>query len=680
MSMLQFVNPGFLWLALLGILPPLIHLLGRRKPRRLRFPPFEFVRRCEEKSRSRRRLRSMLLLVLRTLLLVFVPLAIARPFLAAPAAAQGTGFALQVVILDNSMSASQAAGGETALDRMKQRAREIASATSPANRFVLATAANPPALVTPFPAASPDLAREAIGSVKPTYASTSIGGAVGLARGLVEAAAPQSAKGYLLSDLARHAFREAEDLSIGLGDERVSFEIFDPVPNPGQNLSLVSAEVRGTAEGVRITATIANHSRAAAGTEIKVSIAGAALRPAAVEVPARGTAEAVFETAHDRRSPVFAEVALHPDALTQDNVLPFARPPGRETAVLLVNGDPRTVSHADETFYFERALSAGGEGAFVVMSTFPEALPDDLSRFDAIALLNCGPFATAAATRLDEFVRGGGGLLVSAGDHTDPASHNAMGWLPARFPQSASANAAPGLLVPAAGHPALSPFAGGAEGLGVVKITRRFELVPAPGAQVFLETADGRPLSAAGRHGDGRVIVFGSSLDRDWGDWPIRPSYLPAMGAFVKYLSRGREAWETYELRVGEKRVLKIEACPATLRAAGGNPEPQELQCRAENGGAVATVSGPPEPGLYEITTPAGRTAYLVVRTDPAESDLEKTPREEVEAALGIKGRSALRSLVGFGANEGSGPALWSWVLLAIVLVLGAEQWVTRRG
>lgn len=679
MSALQFVNPGFLWLALLGVLPPLIHLLGRRKPRRLRFPPFEFVRRCEEKSRARRRLRSILLLVLRTLLLTLIPVAVARPFFAPPAATAGTGFSLQVVILDNSMSASQTAGGESALDRMKQKAHEIASATSPANRFVLVTAADPPVLVTPFPLASADLAREALSSVKPTYAATSVGGAIGLARGLVEVAAPQSAKGYLLSDLARHAFREAEDLSIALGGERVPFEVFDPLPNPGQNLSIQSAEVRGTTGGVRIAATVANHSRAAARTEVKAGIAGEALRPAALEIPARGTAEAVFETSHDRRSALFAELTLQPDALAQDNTLHLARPPGRETSILLVNGDPRTVTHADEAFYFERALAARGEGAFVVMSTFPEAFPEDISRFDAVALLNCGALGAATTTRIEAFVRQGGGLLMATGDRTDPPSHNAMGWLPARLPQAATANAAPGLVIPAAGHPALAPFAGGAEGLGAVRITRRFDLITAPGAQVFLETGDGRPLAAAGRHGDGRVVVFGSSLDRDWGDWPIRPSYLPAVGALVKYLSRGREAWETHESRVSEKRVIKLESCPARLAAAGGG-EPRELPCRTENGSGVVNVPGLPEPGLFEITTSAGRAAFLVVRTDPAESDLEKAPREEVEAALGIKGKSALRSLVGFGGPEGSGPAIWSWVLLVIVLVLGAEQWLTRRG
>ena len=694
MGALQFSHPAFLWLALLAALPPIIHLLGRRKPRRLVFPPFEFVRRLEEKSRARRKLRSILLLVLRTLLLLRVPAALARPQLAAAVAAPGGPFEVEVVIIDNSMSASQQAGGETALEKLKRRAGEIAGGATPSRRVLVIGAAHPAALLTPFAASSPALAREAVAAVRSTHAATAIGAAVGLARAALDAAGPVAAKGHLLSDLSRHAFREAEDLSIVVGGGRIPWEIYDPVPEPGVNLAPAAAAVRGTRGGARVTVTVANHGRAAAKAELTLRAGAQPPAVVSIEVPPRGTAEAPFDIDAERAaggahaSPsasgpaaagVSGEVTLGPDTLAQDNLLAFASPPGRETSVLLVNGDPRTIKFADETFYLERALKAGAGGEFVVSSVFPEAIPDDLARFDVVALLNTGPLDAAPAARLEDFVKAGGGLLVAAGDHTDPRALGALAWLPAGLAPATTTPARAGLVDAAPGHPALAPFTTGDEGLAGVKVARRFELFPRQGAVTLLQADDGRPLAVAGRHGDGRIIVFGSTLDRDWTDWPIRTSYLPAMRSFAKYLSRAQAAWAVEEARVGEKRAVRVDGCPAALASTSGRAA-VEITCRADGDAGVAAFTAPDEPGLYELSGGGRRAAFVVVRTDPAESDLDKAPRAEVEAALGAVKRSGLSALVGLGGEPGKGPPLWSFILLAIALALGAEQWITRRG
>lgn len=691
MGTLGFAHPGFLWLALFAALPPIIHLLGRRKPRRLVFPPFEFVRRLEERSRSRRKLRSILLLALRTLLLLLIPAALARPQLVDPGAAPGTQFDVAIVIVDNSLSAAQASGGETALDKIRRRASAIAAGATAAHRVLVVSAAQPPALLTPFPAASPALAREAVAQARQTYAATAIGGAIALARAAIDATPPASAKGHLLSDLSRHAFREAEDLSITLGGARVPWEIVDPVPAPEPNLAPVAALVRGSSVNV----TVANHSRGAVKAGLKLRAGSKPQPDAALDVPARGTAEASFDIAADRAAGIVGEATLAPDALPLDNTLAFASPPGRETAVLIVDGDPRTMKYADEAFYLEKALKAGAAGEFSVSTTFPESIPDDLSRFDVVAVLNAGPLGAAPAARLESFVNAGGGLLLAAGDRTDPRAWNALAWLPAQLAAAPTAPSRQGLSPGVQGHPALAPFNAGDEGLGGVKVSKRFELVLNVGAAPILLAGDGRPLAAAGRHGDGRIIVYGSTLDRDWSDWPIRTSYLPAMRAFMKHLSRAQAAWAVEELRVGERRAVRVDACPATLASvpqvrdsagmASSGAVPQgkaapEVSCRDDGGVMTATIGAPAVPGLYALDAGGRRAAYVVVKTDPAESDLEKAPRAEVEAALGAARRSGLSALVGLGSEPGKGPPIWSWLLLLAALALGAEQWLTRRG
>ncbi|MGH7606228.1 MAG: BatA domain-containing protein, partial [Gemmatimonadales bacterium] len=102
---MSFLHP----LALLGLaaaaIPALLHLLQRRIPPELDFPPLRYLREVERQSARRLRLRHLLLLVLRTALIVAIVLAAARPLIPVTTGGQaGVGGAHEptalVVMLD----------------------------------------------------------------------------------------------------------------------------------------------------------------------------------------------------------------------------------------------------------------------------------------------------------------------------------------------------------------------------------------------------------------------------------------------------------------------------------------------------------------------------------------------------------------------------------------------------
>ncbi|HEY3280065.1 MAG TPA: BatA domain-containing protein, partial [Gemmatimonadales bacterium] len=72
---MSFFHP----LALLGLaaaaIPALLHLLQRRTPPELEFPPLRYLSEAERRSARRLKLRHLLLLLLRTALIVTVVLA-----------------------------------------------------------------------------------------------------------------------------------------------------------------------------------------------------------------------------------------------------------------------------------------------------------------------------------------------------------------------------------------------------------------------------------------------------------------------------------------------------------------------------------------------------------------------------------------------------------------------------
>jgi len=79
--MINFANPWYLLFMPLATGPLILHLLSLRKMRRVEFSSLFFLRRLRERRFRWLRLRDILLLILRTLFLVFLVLALAGPIL-----------------------------------------------------------------------------------------------------------------------------------------------------------------------------------------------------------------------------------------------------------------------------------------------------------------------------------------------------------------------------------------------------------------------------------------------------------------------------------------------------------------------------------------------------------------------------------------------------------------------
>ena len=142
----------------------------------------------------------------------------------------------------------------------------------------------------------------------------------------------------------------------------------------------------------------------------------------------------------------------------------------------------------------------------------------------------------------DAFVRAGGGLLVTMGDRVKPQELNAaLGpLLPRTLRDVRAAGDAAALdeggdrrsarlSVFDRSHPILRPFGDPAGSLGRARVGRYMLLDPAADAAgvVVMATDDGAPFLLTRTVERGRVALLTGTLDRDWGDLPIRPAFLP---------------------------------------------------------------------------------------------------------------------------------------------------------
>ncbi|MCA9244881.1 MAG: BatA domain-containing protein, partial [Phycisphaerales bacterium] len=74
-----FASPSMLWWAMAASVPLIIHLLSRRRYRRVPWAAMEFLNRAVKKIRRRLRFENLLLMLLRMAVLLLLALAFANP-------------------------------------------------------------------------------------------------------------------------------------------------------------------------------------------------------------------------------------------------------------------------------------------------------------------------------------------------------------------------------------------------------------------------------------------------------------------------------------------------------------------------------------------------------------------------------------------------------------------------
>jgi hypothetical protein len=697
-----FANPALLWGLLAAAIPVAIHLFFRRRPRPTPFPAIDFILRARKETQRRLRLRKILLFAARTLILAAVATAIARPHAVEPggAAPVAVGPRATALVLDASGSMRYRLGGRTLFERALEDLQATLSGLGPEEPVTVLVcngdghAPEPPSFDR---AAAHRLLERATAAAAYADLTTCVQAA---ARALSAAKAQEGLGKRIVvaTDLAASAWRlDAPPPTVDgpQGPVRPEVSVLDAARGealPNRAVVGLEAEPDPAAgpRGYKFTATLANHGPEALrelplslstglGPEQKVAIR------AFTEVPARGVARKSLLHAFPAGGPAAVQLSLPGDALPVDDARALVVDVPRDVRALVVDGAPSPVKYRDAAYFVESAL-ASSSSPVRPRVVDAEALPqEDFSRYDLVFLLDVRSVGAKAA-ELQRFVEGGGGLFISVGSQVDPELYGRelAGLLPMTLhvektaaPHGAGGAGSARFAEVDFDHPALSVFSGEArEGLLGTRTYRYLLASPAragPPAHVLAAFDDGAPALVECRRGKGRVLLFTSSADRDWTDWPIRTSFLPAMQRFAAYLSGGLGAHREAATTVGTRRLLRLPEGEALAGLVGpdgrehGLPELTRTGLASEAGGVSWQ---PPEPGVWQVKVSVRGEERLdpalafAVWPDARESDTRRLEPSELTSWLG--GESHAR--VAAEQRRGAGPELPLW---SILLVLG---------
>ena len=699
---MTFGNPWMLLGALGALIPLLVHLFDRRRPRPHPFGPLAFVLRSQKRTASRLKLKRLLLYVLRTLILLAIPVALARPeWRRDTATAQVVkGPAATAIILDASLS-MRWSDGTSLFERGRDEARDALKDLLPEEPATVLVCTESPAAPPP-PGFDRGRLRGLVDEAKPTYGAADLSRCMDMAARALEENPMPGKRLVVVSDMTAGAFRlEAPPPTVkGPTGAAVKPEVVLRDAAEGEdalnNHAIVDLKVEPALQAgpraFQFTFTVRNFgAEAVKDLEAAVRVGETTLAKGFVDVPAGGTTQKALTVRFPQGGTVVGQVTLAPDALVEDDRRAFVLPVPRALKALVVNGAPHATRYRDEAFFVDAALTAPGSPVEVATRDAEVGLREDFSTYDLVLLLNVTAPGADDARRLAEFVENGGGLFISMGDRVNTEAYNeqlsAVLPRPLRLVRTSVEREDPDaetktarLAKVSVEHVLFSPFTGRAqEGLIGARFYKYMLLEAdnpgSPGtSQVLATYEDGAPAVAVMRKGKGRVALLTSTVDRDWSDFAIRTSFLPLMQRFAAYLTGSLEEREEIRVRVGEGATLRPEGTQKVTAVRA--PDGSEVPMKEQPDGSL--VAGPvTEPGAYSVLGADGKAVpalSFAASLDPVESDLGRVPQDTLTAYFG-------EETVKVSSGDADKPSvpLWTWLILAACLAFFFEGTLLRK-
>jgi hypothetical protein len=308
----------------------------------------------------------------------------------------------------------------------------------------------------------------------------------------------------------------------------------------------------------------------------------------------------------------------------------------------------------------------------------------------------------ASARLLEDFVHGGGGVLIVAGEAASwPAS--APDLLPGTLGPVEDREAGRGgrLGFLEYGHEVFEIFAGPRSGdFSGARFFRARSFAPADSATVLARFDDGSVAMAEVRRGEGSVVVWTSTLDAYWNDLALQPVFLPFAHRLVEHLSGRADAlpWVTagQVVDLADSRALEAAGLVSARAAAFAPDEDQVALTPAGRSVPLPAGEGPrylpfEERGFYVIRPPGTepeRPFTVAVNVDLAESALARLDPQEMVAQLAGPGAAPEQGPTFEAAalarvEQERRQSLWRYLLVAGFLLLlaetGVSNWLSRR-
>lgn len=693
---MNFLNPLFLIGLAAAAIPIALHLLNLRKLKTVEFSTLRFLKELQKTKIRRLKLKQIILLILRTLIIIFAVLAFARP------AIRGTlpfmesyARTSSVIIIDNSFSMDVSDEFGNRLNQSRNSANRILSAMKDGDETAIIEAASPPnptqfSLSTNFAHL-----KEQISNVKISYRRADLENALRRAVNILSESKNLNKEIFIITDAQSNVFHSEMKDTAQLFNENISIFTI-PVGASSradiQNLSIdtlnVITKIFQSGKPVEIEARIRNNSKRTANNIVaSLLFDGERSAQRSVSIPAGEVRQVTLSAIPKKAGATAGWVEIEGDALESDNsrYFGFILPEKPELAII---GNPASVS------FLSLALKAAGGGeSSARIKTF--GVPDfpgmDLSQFD-ILLISGGPLTHTDFQRIAEFVNTGGSVMLFADEQT-PSKTLSEGLATLGF-NSSIAQAFPEnqyarFTTVDRHHPLFDGvFKGTTESKEIVESPNIYKAAPAEGGFVIVEMPGGAFL-AESKLGEGKIIYCAVPANTSWSNFPMTGIFPAVVFRGTAYLAANESAGA--ELMPGEPFMLALpkkqggESNMKLIDPAGNETFHQPVKLPS---GTFLSFEGFNQLGSYRIENSKGRQFSIIsVNPSPSESNLAPIKEADMAKWLEVRFPNAFVEFISPSDNLSkgltrarTGTELWQLFILLAIFTAIAEMIVARVG
>jgi len=674
---MQFAQPAALWGLLLALVPLLVHLFSFRAPRRILFSNVSLLKEIREQNRKRSHFKHLLILACRTLAIILMVLAFARPQWNASGDAQASlrkGY--HSVFLDNSPSMSLAGEAGILLEQAREAARSLAQQLPATDQFQLITHELAPASQRWL---GRDEFIQALGQVTTTSGVRPLNQIRERQLELMRfTGVTQQSRIYWLGDFQQSAYALADipaDTSIELHLLQFSPA---PIAHVYIDTAYVGQPLLQTGQAAQLILVVRNGgSRDAEGVRILMEMDGAQKGLSTLDVPAYGTASDTLGFTPDKAGILTARLSVEESGLDYD----------RHWFMRLEVADQLPLLHITESEAspYVAGLFSGDEFINYSVSSRLNIDYNQLSASKGVILDRLSQLSSGLVSALNEKMQTGGSVVVLPSGLSDPSAINALltatgggkcASIVAQKQQVARIDVQDPLYQ--------ETFERIPEQLALPAVSKYWSATLLPDDYTLMQLSDRSPWLIRRRVGAGQMLILLSAPEKEWTDFPEQALWVPTL--YRAILMAGGNLPSSWRLGNALRIELNIPGARADglISLVNGAQKLIPQVRRQGNRLSLSVVDGIMAPGHYSVMLDAQSLADEVValNSSSAESQLQYWTSESLSDFSQERGWNSYvlndSTVAGGLVAEAGSSGVWRWLLAGLLLCLMLEMFLVR--
>lgn len=412
------LNPTVLLGLLAASIPILIHLLNFRKLKKVEFSTLTFLKELQKSKIKKIKIKQWLLLALRTLIIIFLVLAFARPTLenvnfAGTASAAKSSIAF---VLDNSLSMSYLTEKGSNFNRSKKIIKDILKQFDDGNEFYFVTTSD-----SVKETSNKQNAEQILDDIKITQIVNPTSSAIEKAKDILTKSQNINKEIYVISDFQESTFLH-KDTIMSDSNENIKLYYFDLSINQPENYSVSNLKLKSSIIEINKPLSFSvNVSNFSANPQSNLSVSlylnnervaqqNVSLQPVQIK-----TVE--FESTLKNTGLIEARAELEDDNILDDNIcyLDFNAP--EKIGVLLL------ADVINDLNFLDAALNAATNSGRIIVSK--KSVSDisfvNLNNFDVVILVTSG---NVDSKPISNYINSGGRLILFPNNSVDISKLN----------------------------------------------------------------------------------------------------------------------------------------------------------------------------------------------------------------------------------------------------------------